>query len=291
MSITITRSSAVWMFAGTLALGVPASAQTPAAPPQHASDPAAAPAPQDDDAVFDPLQPDFTVTTIPTTLRLPKFKSAFRLTHRFARPLGQGDFGDLVSDFFGFDSGAQIGLEYRISLMRRSQVGIYRTSDKTIEFFGQYGAIKEGDRWPLSLDAVLAIEGTNNFRDEYSPAFGAVLSKRLETHAVVYAEPLLIVNTNLDPAATGDDNTLLLGLGARVRVLPTVYLVGEFQPRLAGFKPGAHNGSFGIEKRAGGHVFQLNFSNTLGTTPGQLARGGFTASDWHIGFNLTRRFF
>ena len=74
-----------------------------------------APAPalaQDDDPDRDLrlAQPDFTIITLPTTLRLPRFKSAFRVTHRFGRPLGAGDFGDLAGDLFGLDSGAQIGL-------------------------------------------------------------------------------------------------------------------------------------------------------------------------------------
>jgi hypothetical protein len=49
--------------------------------------------------------------------------------------------------------------------------------------------------------------------------------------------------------------------------------------------------SFGIEKRAGGHLFQLNFSNGFGTTFGQVARGGFTYDDWYLGFNIARKFF
>src|SRR5436190_23422036 len=83
-------------------------------------------------------QPDFTVITLPTTLPLPRHKSAFRVTHRFGRPLGQGDFGDLAGDLFGLDSGAVIGLEYRYAILRNAQAGIYRTSGKTIEFFGEY---------------------------------------------------------------------------------------------------------------------------------------------------------
>jgi len=71
------------------------SAQTPAAPDPDRSDP---------DVRVDALQPDFNLVALPTTLRMPAHKWAFRVTHRFTRPLGDGDFGDLVSDFFGFDS-------------------------------------------------------------------------------------------------------------------------------------------------------------------------------------------
>ena len=57
----------------------------------------------------------------------------------------KGDFGDLANDFFGLDSGAQIGLEYRFGLMRGLQAGIHRTSDKTIEFFAQYSLLQQRD--------------------------------------------------------------------------------------------------------------------------------------------------
>lgn len=305
------RIIAVWMLAGAVAVfgASPARAQTtasslnqppatqPAAEPEQSKpQPSGEKNAQDQtppaEGEFDPSQPDFTVVNMPTTLQLPKYKSAFRLTHRFARPLGAGDFGDLAGDLFGFDSGAQIGLEFRISLLSKSQVGIYRTSDKTIEFFGQYSVYQEGRNAPVSIDALASVEGTNNFQDSYSPALGAVIAKRLGTNGAVYVMPQWVNNTNPLPSEVIDDNSaFLLGLGARIRIRPTVYLVGEFQPRVAGDAPGIHYGSFGIEKRAGGHMFQLNISNSIGTTPGQIARGGYDASNWYIGFNLSRKFF
>ena len=94
--------------------------------------PAGAQTQDDPDLDTNFAQPDFTLVALPTTLRVPKFKSAFRVTHRFTRPLGDGDFGDLAGDLFGLDTGAQIGLEYRFGIMRRTQVGFHRTSDRTI---------------------------------------------------------------------------------------------------------------------------------------------------------------
>ena len=119
------------------------------------------------------------VITLPTTLRVPRFKSAFRVTHRFGRPLGAGDFGDLVGDLFGLDSGAQIGLEYRFGLMRGLQAGIHRTSNKTIEFFGQYNVLEQNGSFPIGLGVLASTDGTNNFRDSYSPAFGVAVSRTL----------------------------------------------------------------------------------------------------------------
>ena len=61
--------------------------------------------------------------------------------------------------------------------------------------------------------------------------------------------------------------------------------------RLAGYSPGVTLISFGFEQRAGGHLFQLNFSNGFGTTLAQVARGGTARDDWYLGFNLARKFF
>ena len=246
----------------------------------------------DDDAVLKLAEPDFTLVGLPTSLRLARFKSAFRVTHRFTRPLGQGDFGDLAGDLFGLDTGALIGLEYRFGIVRNGQIGIHRTSDKTIAFFGEYGVLRQNAQRPFDLTAVVTIDGTNNFKDSYSPSVGAIVSRTFGETAAVYVEPIWVNNTNPLPAEVVDDNdTFMVGLGARVRIRPTVYVVGEFAPRVSGYDPGVHHGSFAIEKRAGGHVFQLNFSNSFGTTMANIARGGFRSEDWYMGFNISRKFF
>lgn len=249
------------------------------------------PVADDPDKDPNPSQPDFTLIALPTGLRLPRFSSSFRVTHRFLRPLGEGDFGDLLDDFFGLDNGAQIGLEYRFGLMRGLQAGIHRTSDKTIEFFGQYNLAQQKDNGKVGLDVIASIDGTNNFRDSYSPALGAVISHELGSHGAVYFEPIWVNNSNPEPSELVEHNdTFIYGLGARLRIRPTVYVVGEFLPR-SGYQPGVNHGSFGLEKRAGGHVFQVNFSNGFGTTMGQLARGGTNSDDWYLGFNISRKFF
>jgi uncharacterized beta barrel domain-containing protein DUF5777 len=251
----------------------------------------------EDDAVLKLAEPDFTLIALPTSLRLPKFKSAFRVTHRFTRPLGQGDFGDLAADLFGIDSGAQIGLEYRFGIVPNGEIGIHRTSDRTIEFFGQYGVLRQGQRFPIDVAVLASMDGTNNFQDSYSPALGAIVSRRVGDRAAFYVEPIWVNNTNFLPKEVADHNdTFMVGLGARVRVRPTVYVTVEASPRVSGFRPGVTHGGFAIEKRAGGHLFQLNFSDSFGTTMGQIARGGpgprpGEDKDWYMGFNISRKFF
>jgi hypothetical protein len=255
--------------------------------------PLSAQAPQDDpDMDINLAQPDFTLVALPTTLRVPRHKSAFRVTHRFTRPLGAGDFGSLVEDLFGLDSGAQIGLEYRYGLMRRTQVGFHRTSTRVIEFFAQREITAQGNGFPFTIDALATIDGTNNFRDSYSPGLGAVISRTIAEHAAFYLEPVWVNNSNPDPSELADDNdTVLIGVGARLRIRPTVYLALEASPRVAGHDPGATQIGVGLEKRSGGHVFQLTITNGLGTTFGQIARGASNTDDWHLGFSISRKFY
>lgn len=288
----ITLLVVLWL-AGAAAPQTPSSSGQ-AAPP--AEQQAMTPEDEDtNDARLNPAQPDFTMIGLPTTLRMPRHKSAFRVTHRFTRPLGSGDFTSLVEDFFGFDGGAQIGLEYRFGLFRGTQAGIHRTSNKTIEFFGQYDAIRQSADRGFGLAALVTIEGINNFKDQYAPAVGALLSHEFGRSGAVYLEPMWLWGTNPLPDNQVEDDTadytVLLGVGGRWRIRPTVYLVGELAPRLAGYDPDVFHASFGIEKRAGGHAFQINFSNTLATTPAEIARGGLTNDDWYIGFNISRKFF
>ena len=157
------RRSCVIVLCLCLALGVAASGEAQLPGPEP-----------------DPAQPDFTVINLPTTGQVPRHKFAFRLTHRFSRPLdgfdNDFDFGELVDELFGFDSAARIGLELRFGLMEGTQVGIHRTNDKTIQFFGQREILRQGTGMPVAIDALVTVEGLDNFREQYSTGVGAVVT-------------------------------------------------------------------------------------------------------------------
>ena len=266
-------------------LAVPAFAQTTA----NATTTTTTAAQDDPDRDPNDSQPDFYVATINTNLRLPEHKMAFRLTHRFLRTLGDGDFGDLAGRFFGLDSGAQIGLDFKYAPFSGGEIGFYRTSDRTIQLQGKYNVIKDS-KGPIGLGVVVNVDGTDNFSDEFSPGFALVFSHELKDRGALYFQPSVIGNTNLI-TEEGDDYTVMAGMGARFRFAKNSYVFVEGSPRLAGYIKGDGLISFGIEQRAGGHVFQLNFSNGFGTTLAQVARGGTARDDWYLGFNLSRKFY
>jgi hypothetical protein len=271
--------------------------QDPSAPPSSPASPQA-PAPaagaqvatEDDDAVLRPLEPDYTLINLPTTLPLPLHKSNFRLTHRFNGNLRNGSFADQASSLFGIDQGATIGFEYRYAVAKHVEVAAYRTNfSRTIQLYGKYDAVQQNDTKPLGVSALVSVEGTNNFRQEYAPAIGASISRDIARRLAVYAVPMWVHNSG--PGTGVMHDTFLLGLGGSLRVRESLYVIGEVSPRPAGYVIGDAEYGFGISKRVGGHVFDLTFTNTTqGTTFAQMARGGFPNSLF-LGFNLSRKFF
>ena len=130
------------------------STAPPQSPPQAESSVQSPPAAEDDDAVLRPLEPDFTLINLPTTLPLPLHKSNFRLTHRFNGNLRLGDFDAQASSLFGTDEGATIGFEYRFAIAKHVELAAYRTNfNRTIQIYGKYDAFHQGASTPLGFSA------------------------------------------------------------------------------------------------------------------------------------------
>jgi hypothetical protein len=282
----VTRYSLCTVLALFLAFAASAAAPVYAQPPAA---PAAPPASGDDDEKLRPLEPDFNLVNLPTTLPLPVHAGNFRLTHRFNENLRLDSFGTQASNLFGLDEGATIQLEYRFGVMKHLEAVVSRTNvQRTIQLSAKYDAFHESASHPIGLSAIVGIEGGNNFRENYAPAIGVVVSRTIANAAAVYATPVWAHNTFPGTGIMRD--TFYVGLGARVRIVPSLYVVGELSPRAAGFAPGDAEFAFSLEKRVGAHVFSVTFANTAATTYGQIARGGNPGS-LYLGFNLARKFF
>ena len=251
-----------------------------------------------------PPEVELNLVNLPTTLSLRRHHSYFRLTHRFARDLRRGSLGQLAEDLFSLDNGAIIGVEYRFGITSNLQAGAHRSMlSKTIQVFGRYDRWRQGDGLPVSISLIASIEGLNNLRQNRQPAIAATISRVMDDWLVLYATPAFVGRTRAADFLSGHDHdipgttdehaehkhTASIGVGGRARVRPTVYLTGEYTPRVAGHDPGRGTWGAAVEKRTGGHTFQINFTNSFGTTFGQLARGG-SDHDVYLGFNITRKF-
>jgi hypothetical protein len=286
-------SLALGLFLVFAVIGVPrADAQPAASTPDASAAPAITAAAQpaaDDDARLRPLEPDFTLVNLPTTLPLPLHKGNFHLTHRFNENLRNDSVTTQLSNLFGLDQGATIQFEYRFGILKHVEAIASRTNvDRNIQLSSKFDAFQQSATMPIGFSAIASIEGGNNFQERYAPALGAVVSRTLGTVVAVYASPFWVHNTAPGTGITRD--TGYIGLGARVQIIPTLYVVGEVTPRVGGYKPGDPEYAFALEKRVGAHVFSLTFANGAATTYGQIARGGNPGA-LYLGFNLARKFY
>jgi hypothetical protein len=276
------------LLAGVVLFGLAGQSVFAAGPQAPSAVQAAATA--DDPRRPQPIDPDYRLIALPTTLRLPEHRSNFELLHRFNGNLRGRSFSENVSSLFGMDDGASMGLEFRYAVTGRVEAAFYRTNiDRTIQLYSKVDVLYQRRHGPaFSTSLVLSVEGTNNFHQQKAPTIGIVVSRFVGDRLSVYGVPMWVHNSDATTGVTRD--TGVVGVGGRIRLRRGLFLVAEVSPRVAGFRPGTSEFGFGIEKRVGGHVFQLNFTNVPATTFGQIARGGAPGA-LHLGFNLSRKFF
>src|SRR5258708_18140118 len=154
------------------------------------------------------------------------------------------------------------------------------------------------NRWSPSCqdkpDDMLKPRALTIFSLCYALTFGARSARATDDPA---ATP-----TSAPAAIAQDDDDARLQLAEpdfRLINLPTTLRLPLFKsnfdlthrlPRLSGYTPGKAQYGFALEKRAGGHMFQLNVTNVPATTLAQEARGG-QPDQLALGFNLSPQFF
>ena len=164
-------------FSRLLTLGVCVALLTAAAAGSAHAQAAVVTVEQEDLTLPVPAEPTFILINLPTTLRLPRHKLSFNLTHRFQGDLTNGTFGDQLGNLFGIDNGAVIGFELRYAPIEHLQVVAYRnTLDKTLQFSAQYDKVRQGSGLPVSISPIFSIEGGDNFSERFAPGLGGVVS-------------------------------------------------------------------------------------------------------------------
>jgi hypothetical protein len=245
----------------------------------------------------------------------------FFIGHRFTQDVSSAGLGGL----FGFDSSAIVAFGVRAGITNRLSVSVFRSNYfKTISLGSAFQISRQTKEMPITLQARAGIDGQNNFglyhkcpanpgpgdagcnpQDRrYSPFIQIVGTRTFNDRFSITAVPMVAFNTNdkqrvVPELALGaeHDNTFSLGIGGGVRFLPSVSLVGEYIPRLWGFKselkasPGISKDlerfSIGLQKSTFRHTFELLISRQQPMTP---ALYSFQGTDtFRIGFNIYRK--
>ena len=219
----------------------------------------------------------------------------FLIGHRFVTDIDAAG----LSGLFGFDSPAIVAYGVRVGLTDRVAVAMMRSNYfKTIEFSSTLQVSRQKGAVPVTFQLRGGVEGKNNLQEQYRPFLQFVAVRTFFDRVSFLAAPTFAFNTRdentfLPPQFIfgGEfNNTTSLGLGAGIRLLPTVSLVGEVIPRLHGFKGerlDRRGVSLGLQKSTFRHTFELVVSKQEPMTTAQYAVQG--VDTFRIGFNIYRR--
>jgi hypothetical protein len=237
------------------------------------------------------------LVNLPTTHIIEKGKVLFRISHRYFPAVSDG-----IDDFYGLDGPAVILLSLGYGINDRLSMSLARSNRfKEIELSMKWVMFEQGEIKTIPVSAALNIgvglitdieDGGKTFQSE-NMKFNAQLSisRQLSDAFSLLVVPAYSSNTN--HWETSSEGTLSLGLGARYMFPKDISIIAEWIPVLAGYKAESLGWGFGLEKKIGGHVFQVFLTNSIGLTSSQFLPGGtlkLQDGDFRVGFNIFRLF-
>src|SRR4030042_1727080 len=227
---------------------------------------------------------------LPTTTTMDGKDILFSLCHRFYGPVDEG-----IDTFFGLDSGANVFFSLGYGITDRLGISVGRASlYKEWELGLDWLAVEQGSTAGLPFSATLhagfdwvTLEGSGNLKLNLQISLSHQVSKRLSFMAVT------AFSTNTNFWELNPEGTFSVGLGARYMIFKDFSVILEWIPVVAGYKDTQNGWGLGIEKKIGGHVFQVFFTNSFGLTGSQFFPGGglrLDAFDFRCVFSIFRTF-
>lgn len=223
----------------------------------------------------------------------------FRIMHRF------GFVSDGLKELFGLDQ-ASMRMSFDYGISDNFTIGIGRsTFRKELDAFLKTRLIQQTKGIKnIPLTIALAAGATVWTETSFAPEkpdfsdrtafYVQLLAGRKFSSVFSFQISPIIVHTNM-PLSEDDDKTIFaMGGGGRISISKRVALTFDYHHPF-----GNRNASFtnptslGVDIEAGGHVFQLQFSNATGMNERAYitqTTGKFFQGDIRFGFNLSRMF-
>lgn len=222
-----------------------------------------------------------------------------RIGHRF------GYINGGAYELFGLDQATmRLGLDY--GLTKRWMIGIGRsTYQKQFDGFTKFKLLRqENSGMPVTASVMASmmyksLRFDNVSRENYytSNLFycGQILIGRKFNESLSLQLMPTIVHFNLVKGTSNPNDIFALGGGGRLKLSKRVSVNAEYYYQLPGYMlAGAQNSlAIGFDIETGGHVFQLNFTNSTGMTERSFiseTTGDFFEGDIHFGFTISRVF-
>lgn len=247
----------------------------------------------------------------------------FRVSHRFGDIFGvnaQGnwDFENLWANFLGFESAADVGFGVEYGITNNFMVGFHRTKGSSelrslLHLNAKYKILAQtkDNSMPLSLAAagVLTVSTMPPSADKSSVAnfpggFG---------HRMIYSLQLLaarkfgdVFSLQISPGVVWrnlvrfDDSNLLVNMGvsAKVQVNKVLGIIIDSNIPFDNLRLTPGSGyhipiGIGFEFDTGGHIFQINLTNSAGIEPTDYIPNtnlNWADGQFRIGFTISRGF-
>jgi hypothetical protein len=224
-----------------------------------------------------------------------------RISHRFGYISGG------AYQLWGLDQATmRIGLDY--GLTKRWMIGVGRsTYQKQFDGFSKFKILRQSSgtrNIPVTISAAGSVMYKSiNFEDPTRINYlasnlfysGQLLIGRKFSESLSLQVMPTMIHYNLVPGATDPNDVFAVGAGGRIKLSKRISLNAEYYYQLPGYKlPGTYNSlAVGVDIETGGHVFQLNFTNSTGMTERRFiseTTGNFFKGDIHFGFTISRVF-
>jgi len=236
------------------------------------------------------------LVNLPTTTTPGKREFLFRVSHRFLPAISDGwDY------LYGLDGPAFILLSFGYGISDNLALTFGRTRFyQEWELSADWLLFEQGKKSSLPFSAVLHAGGSLVSQDkppgaDWSGRFRLSallsLSHQVNERLSILLVPAFASNTNFFEKPS--EGTFGLGIGGRLMVLNDLSIIAEWIPALAGYKDAANSWGVGLEKKIGGHVFQVFIASSIGMTASQFLPGGdlrLADGDFRLGFNIFRTF-
>lgn len=227
----------------------------------------------------------------------------FRISHRFA-DINSGSY-----NAWGIDGGANVRLSLEYSHDGRLMFGIGRTSEKKmVDAFAKYKLIRQtfenGSPVSVTLFSGMyhtferkTVDGFNKYQrvsDRLSYCHQVMIARKFTDRFSAQLTAAFVQFNMVDNLSEGNV-CWITGIVARYKFTRRQALTLEYGYRLNHYSNNKYYDSFGIgyEIETGGHVFQVNVTNSFGLTENQYFM--YTSSSWtnwgiRLGFNISRVF-
>lgn len=242
----------------------------------------------------------------------------FRVAHRFGDILNQWDFQNLWANFLGFESAADVGFGVEYGITNNFMVGFHRTKGASelrslLHLNAKYKFLSQtkDNSMPISMAAagVLTVSTMPPSQDVTSLAnFPGGFA-----HRMLYSLQLLvgrkfgdILSLQLSPTFVwrnlvkfNDTNYLVsMGASAKIQVSKVLGIIIDANLPFDKLRWTAGSGfhiplGIGFEIDTGGHVFQINLTNSAGIEPTDYIPNttlNWAEGQFRIGFTISRGF-